>query len=52
MFFLLQLIQQRLEQGYDRFTLVDKLLRANEENDDFSLEDVKGECNTIMMAVS
>lgn len=46
-----QLIKQRFEQGCDRLTLIDKLLRLKEETEDISLTEIKGECNTIMMAV-
>lgn len=48
----LQLFERRLREGCDRFTMVDKLLRVSEESADFTLDDVKSECNTIMMAVS
>lgn len=41
-----------MEQGCDRLTLLDKLLRVKEEMDDISFSEIKGECNTIMMAVS
>lgn len=50
-FFPLQLIEQRLEKGCDRLTLIDKLLRMMEESEDISVRGIKSECNTIMMAV-
>lgn len=47
-----QLIEQRLEQGCDRLTLIDKLLRIMEETGDINVPNIKSECNTIMMAGS
>lgn len=49
--FVWQLIEQRMQHGCDRLTLIDKLLRLNEEHNDISISEIKGECNTIMMAV-
>lgn len=46
-----QLIEHRLEMGCDRLTLIDKLLRMMEETGDISINGIKSECNTIMMAV-
>lgn len=47
-----KLIKVRLEQGCDRLTLIDKLLRMMEETGEINKFEIKSECNTIMMAVS
>lgn len=46
-----KLIEQRLQQGCDRLTLIDKLLNIMEETHDIDKPEIKAECNTIMMAV-
>lgn len=36
----------------EKVLLLDRLLKIAEENSDFTMEDVKGEANTAIMAVS
>lgn len=36
----------------EKVLLIDRLLKISEENSDFTMDDVKGEGNTAIMAVS
>lgn len=48
-----KLIKERIDMNCDTTTLIDRLLRVLEDsNGDLTLDSIKGECNTVMMAVS
>lgn len=44
-------VETKLREGSDQMAFIDRLIRVSEENPDFTIDDVKGESNTIMMAV-
>lgn len=48
----LQLLKQKQHSEDDKLSIIDHLLKVAEDNEDFTLTDVKDESNTVMMAVS
>lgn len=47
----LQIVKERKDGIADKIAIVDHLLQVADENDSFTLTDVKDESNTVMMAV-
>lgn len=46
-----QIVQRVLEKGSSEVTFLERMIRVSQENDDFTIEDVKAEANNALIAV-
>lgn len=45
------MVQQVIDKGSSEVTFLERMIRVSEENEDFTIEDVKAEANNALIAV-